>query len=511
MSTVAFRVDIGPTVGVGHLVRCFALAQVIHELNHTCHFWLTQYTPFVEQLFAGYPFSIAEVGLVDETSDAEFCLQQMHAHQVDTIVLDHYGLGPVWQRQVRQHGRLGVLEDRPNREYCVDWLVDPTPQRQSHEYTQRFVQQSQPKEKQKTKEQAQTPKLFLSADYVLVRAGFRQLQQASQQNKKSSYAKQAFLPRTVLIAFGGSDVHGYSQQVIHTLREAGFAGALHVVTTSLNPLLASLQQVADAHGAQVWVDVSDMGQLMANADLMIGALGSTSWERAVLGLPALSLQVADNQNDVANFFAAIEQNWVTRSVESLMIQLRHWLDQGISSEQMHKRHKALMQVCDGLGAYRVALRALRLSYDIQLQPMTLDDMDLLYQWQCEPNARRFSRQPNPPRYADHVQWFTASIGNPQRRMWLIKLGALVCGYVRLDVLADGANGEEISILISQPLSGMGIAQNTLEAVKSLSKFGRIHAHVQTENGASQKAFLASGYERIEPTEYQWIAGTEYVE
>ncbi len=505
MSTVGFRVDLGPTVGVGHLVRCFALAQVLHELKHSCHFWLTQHSPFVDELFSDYPFSVYEVGVIDEADDAEICMQHVHEQHIDVVVMDHYELDAYWQKKLNSVARLAVLEDLPNRHdkgnyndsdsaYCI---IDPTPQRQSQAYAQAKA------------------KLFLASDYVLVRAGFRQRVATSHGNKQQAYSGEIFQPTNILISFGGSDPQGYSQQVIHELRQGGYRKAIHVVTTSLNPLLPTLQQVAEVNDATLHVDVSDMGQLMASADLMIGAIGSTSWERAVLGLPALSLQVADNQNDVANFFSSIEEHWVTRSAEALFIQLRQWLQLGVAAEQMAARHQNLMQVCDGLGAYRVALRALCVEYHIELQAMHAEHVDLLYQWQCEPNARRFSRQPQIPAYADHVNWFKNSLANTERRMWLIRLGSLDCGYIRLDVLPISAESplawEEISILISERVSGMGIARKALEAVKSLSKFGRIHAHVQTENQASQKAFLASGYERVGPTEYQWIAGTEHVE
>ena len=48
-----------------------------------------------------------------------------------------------------------------------------------------------------------------------------------------------------------------------------------------------------------------MAELMAAADLAIGAGGSTTWERCCLGLPALSICVADNQGrQVADAAAA---------------------------------------------------------------------------------------------------------------------------------------------------------------------------------------------------------------
>ena len=44
-------------------------------------------------------------------------------------------------------------------------------------------------------------------------------------------------------------------------------------------------------------NVTAMAKLMAEADLAIGAGGTTTWERCCLGLPAVLLIVADNQRE----------------------------------------------------------------------------------------------------------------------------------------------------------------------------------------------------------------------
>src|SRR5690606_4124425 len=50
---------------------------------------------------------------------------------------------------------------------------------------------------------------------------------------------------------------------------------------------------------QVRGNVKDMATVMSNADLCIGAAGSTAWERCTLGLPAIMITTADNQRDIA--------------------------------------------------------------------------------------------------------------------------------------------------------------------------------------------------------------------
>jgi spore coat polysaccharide biosynthesis predicted glycosyltransferase SpsG len=51
--------------------------------------------------------------------------------------------------------------------------------------------------------------------------------------------------------------------------------------------------------ATVSVNVRDMAERMCLADLSIGAVGSTSWERCCLGLPAILIVLAENQKSAA--------------------------------------------------------------------------------------------------------------------------------------------------------------------------------------------------------------------
>ena len=52
------------------------------------------------------------------------------------------------------------------------------------------------------------------------------------------------------------------------------------------------------------IDTPAMAKLMAEVDLAVGAGGTTTWERACLGLPAIVTAIADNQRDNVRALAA---------------------------------------------------------------------------------------------------------------------------------------------------------------------------------------------------------------
>ena len=97
-----------------------------------------------------------------------------------------------------------------------------------------------------------------------------------------------------------------------------------------------------------------MAALTAAADLAIGAGGSSVWERCCLGLPSLTLVLADNQQDAT---AALAARGATEAVGEGDVagRLAALLADPIRLAQMSRAASAL---CDGQGAGRVAERLL---------------------------------------------------------------------------------------------------------------------------------------------------------
>jgi len=52
-----------------------------------------------------------------------------------------------------------------------------------------------------------------------------------------------------------------------------------------------------------YCQVSNMTELMWKADLAIGAGGSTTWERCLIGLPSLTVVLAENQLEITRTVA----------------------------------------------------------------------------------------------------------------------------------------------------------------------------------------------------------------
>ncbi|MBW7456812.1 hypothetical protein K0U00_22515, partial [Paenibacillus sepulcri] len=165
--------------------------------------------------------------------------------------------------------------------------------------------------------------------------------------------------RRILVSFGGSDHTNQTSKVLRAFKQPGFSSVqIDVVLGRANPYQAEIQSLcAGLPQVQVHLHSDDMATLMQKADLCIGAVGTTSWERCYLGLPALCLTVAHNQSDAAAFLhqagAVIHLGWfenvteddIARSVRHVMEQPSIAADMSVKARRIMKdydRHAAML-------------------------------------------------------------------------------------------------------------------------------------------------------------------------
>jgi UDP-2,4-diacetamido-2,4,6-trideoxy-beta-L-altropyranose hydrolase len=100
---------------------------------------------------------------------------------------------------------------------------------------------------------------------------------------------------------GGSDPKNVTSKVlraIHMLERSDIV--IDVVIGNLNPyhdeikILTSKIPNTSCHH-----NVENMARLMASADLCIGAGGTTTWERCCVGLPTMTIILAENQKNIS--------------------------------------------------------------------------------------------------------------------------------------------------------------------------------------------------------------------
>ena len=80
------------------------------------------------------------------------------------------------------------------------------------------------------------------------------------------------------------------------LHDEGYSFTADIITGVSNFRREKIEKICSKYRfLQYYCQVSNMAEFMNKADLMLGAGGSTTWERLYMELPALVTAVAENQ------------------------------------------------------------------------------------------------------------------------------------------------------------------------------------------------------------------------
>ncbi|MCL7931401.1 UDP-2,4-diacetamido-2,4,6-trideoxy-beta-L-altropyranose hydrolase [Halomonas llamarensis] len=306
---IVFRVDASVEIGTGHVMRCLTLANALREQGGECHFlcrehkghlieqieeqgfqvYRLKYDPsveiktFVSTEDTALPYHAHWLG-VPWQNDAEDCRSILETFAPDWLVVDHYALDTRWEGATCPvNTRLLAIDDLADREHLADVLLDQNLGRNMEDYTTLVPAQCH---------------CLIGPEFALLRSEFAQWRDDSLTRRR----EQPRLKR-LLITLGGVDKDNVTGQVLEALNGCSLPEhcGITVIMGATAPWLDDVKIKANALSwpTEVVVSVNDMARRMAEADIAIGAAGSTSWERCCLGLPTLMLVLAENQKAIA--------------------------------------------------------------------------------------------------------------------------------------------------------------------------------------------------------------------
>ena len=499
MKHVAFRVDASSQIGTGHFMRCLTLADALKRRGAQIRF-ISRHLPehMAAQLRAkGHQFMPLDSGssseLVADTlpyahwlgssqsKDAQATTEALSDRDWDWLVVDHYALDARWESALRGSTRhILAIDDIANRQHDCDVLLD-----------QNLYVDMQTRYAGKVPAHCQ---LLLGPRYALLRDEFRQL-------------RERVKPRTgavkrVLVFFGGVDADNYTGRAIQALVDLGVE-ALHIdlVIGAQHPDREQIASACAEHQFHCHVQTNRMAELMAAADLAIGAGGSATWERCCLGLPTFSICTADNQvRQVAD--AACEGLLYAPEIKddldhAIKRHLRALLENDYLRQAMSRD---AMQAVDGRGALRVIGN---LGYnDITIRLADWHDSRKLFEWRNHPNIRQVSRNSGVITWEDHQEWFAATLKLPNRLVLIGQRDGVPVGVVRFDIRDNDA---EVSIYVGPDIKESGLGRDLLQAAErwfgaNRPEVGTVRAHVLGGNERSKRFFWGAGYQ-VESTCY----------
>lgn len=263
---IAFRLDAGAEIGLGHLMRCLAVADRLQMAGAECHFLCQPLPAALLPLLAQHHYH--PLSAHDDSGPLP--------HLRPTwLVFDHYQIDKALEQRLAAHcEQVLVIDDLADRQHHCQLLLDQGPMRKATDY------------------QPLTPtdcQLLLGTDYALLRPAYRRL--AHQKVSKWQWG---------LICFGGADPAGACLLTLNSLAVLPWARSMQwtLVAGGANTFWPELQQrVVELPELNIVLlhQSNQMAELMQQHDFAIGAAGGMTWERACLGLPTLAVPIVDNQ------------------------------------------------------------------------------------------------------------------------------------------------------------------------------------------------------------------------
>ena len=330
------RCDANTQIGTGHLMRCLALAQGWRERGGRVIFLTDCESYTLLQRIENEGIEVANIAKsYPSFLDWETTSRIISDHLDSWVVLDGYHFDSVYQRKVKEAGhRLLVIDDRAHLgHYYVDIVLNQNINAKEFSYSC-------------DKDTIQ----LLGCKYVMLRREFLEYRGW----KREIYEK----AKNILVTMGGADPDNVTLKVIKVLNSLdGPNLEVKVVVGPSNPHIETMQKalLSPSASMQILQNVENMPELMAWANMAISAAGSTCWELAFMGLPAILIVTADNQREIAaglgEYGTAVNLGWHSDvSIDQVTYSLKDLLSKNDIRKNMSKNGKGLI---DGSGVNRV--------------------------------------------------------------------------------------------------------------------------------------------------------------
>jgi spore coat polysaccharide biosynthesis predicted glycosyltransferase SpsG len=241
---IAIRADSGVNIGMGHVMRCKAIANEAELHGHFIRFF--------------------------DNLDVDTFVNEAANVGADCVLIDSYIWTEQCYKKVTNKFASVVIDDNARLNYSADLLINANLYAADLNYSGCDV---------KTK--------LLGGRYTILRDEFR--------NTAPSEFRQTV--KRILVTMGGADINNYTSVVLEGLTE--IQGVEIVVIAG--PLMRCVDKINN-YGASVIHSPNNMAEIINSCDIAVSSAGSTVYELCAMGVPSVLIQQADNQSRICDYF-----------------------------------------------------------------------------------------------------------------------------------------------------------------------------------------------------------------
>lgn len=459
MSEIYIRADGGNEIGLGHLVRCISLAEMLSaKFNIT--FVSRQIPEPIKDDLNKSGFSLVTIAGDDEFFEV--------IKPGAIVVLDHYGLDTAFQKKLKDlNHKVVCIDDLHDKVFYADVIINTAPNVSFKDYSARLYTQ-----------------FALGLDYVMLRKPF--LLKSADENG---------MPKkdVLFICFGGADSKNITRQTLALVHNDPRFKKIIVVTGAAYIYERSLDEIISGNKKIEWhiaVGAEMMASLMMQSEYAIVPASGIMQEALAAGCKIISGMYVENQKFI--FENYLKLGAFVSSGDFSAENLKNAIDK-IFDTPHHK-----LKLVDGNSPQRLMaiFKQLLTESSVTLRAASAGYLPVTYEWAGNELIRKFSFNKEAISYDEHKKWFLGKLEDKSCFYYIGLLNGKPFGSIRFDVYNTAA---KISYLIdprfqNRSLGTILLKKGMIELSERLTgNISLIWGDVFKENIASRRIFTKLGY------------------
>lgn len=348
-NAVGIRTDANEEIGMGHLMRCMAIACQLKKLGKRVIFLLSEKAAEAYVRKSGFFCLHLSHSYREKEAELPELTGILLENRITCLLVDSYEITFFYMQELKKVCRTVYLDDLGHFEYPVHLFIH---------YTygmERMAAAGNPEQPWKTTEETEDGRH--KKGYEKHMFGIRFVPLREEFSGPGVTIKDTV--ENIYITTGGTDPY---HMIVSILEGLSFLRNIrkHVVVGRFYQDLEILRKTKDADpSVRIYQDIPDVCRIMKSCDLAVSAGGTTLMELCACGVPSIAFVMAENQTCGVKAFAKegiidyagdVRKNpfAVTEKIRKEIVKLK---DDFILRKTYGEKGKA---VIDGKGAERIA-------------------------------------------------------------------------------------------------------------------------------------------------------------
>lgn len=273
---IAIRVDGGKKVGLGHLMRCIALGEEFPD--DIDPLYIIKESKIAREMLEKYEMKYMQLEVqLKKREEIERVKKIIDNKNINCLITDSYEIDQYYLREMKKVvGKLVSIHDYAPFAFPSDIVINGNVYAPELDY----------------KSTGGNTEFLLGTDYTLLRKEFQDLPKRDVKENVED----------ILVTVGGSDNLNLTPKIlkaINSLDEADVRVKV-IIGSGFDNINGIIEEVEKSSlETRLIFNIGSMSEVMLESDLAISGGGSTLYELAAAGVPAITLLQAENQKLVA--------------------------------------------------------------------------------------------------------------------------------------------------------------------------------------------------------------------